>query len=1091
MRVYRFFTIAVLLSLLTTSLFSQNIGDSLSTGRELIMKGVKLHDEQKYEEATALYLQVLPSDSLYQLALYELAFSYAKAKKYKEGIAVANKALSYDSQNRHELYLCLGSLYNDRGDMDSAITIYQKGLTLYPFSYKLHNEIGISHMKGKNYKAAYESFTKSLKLNPFHPKTHLNIGFLAANSNHPTLALMALQTVCLVQSDANSILQTVTSMEEIASNTYSPKSEDKIDENIIPNGNAFEEIDGLIHSKVALTNKYKTRIKLNYQIIKQMQLLCEHLPSSLPKNDYINQFYLDFYNNVWNKNMYEGMALCGLEKLDAPDIKKAATKYASDIYKFKNWGSTYLSEYTDKETIKVNGKTENATKLFDNGLVAIGNIKNNLKTGGWIIFYSNGEKSAEGFFIDNEKDGKWTYYTNNGKLKSTEFYENGKIDKEYLSYYDNNQLSERVPYKSGEINGKVELFLRNGSYKQTVNFEAGKSNGKRTYYDRYNCKFSEYTEVAGVLNGEYKEFYPSGKVETIGTYISDKLEGSLKGSFENGNKMFEGQFVAGERDQTWTWYYDNGKVKEKGSYKKGKKDGMWQTFYETGVLSASEIFKNDLSNGPADFFDTDGKKFATYEYKNDKLQNYVYYDKAGAPLIQEKIKSGKLKIIKYNPEGYKIAEGQILNKKESGDWKFYYLNGNVDWQVSYKEGQKEGFQKEFYKNGTLKAEKYFTNGLLEGYSKTYHANGQIASSGYNKKGEKDGLWNYYNVDGKLISSELINNGLSNGSLTEYTFDGKKEFETIYTYGDLEELIAYNPSNNSSTNLKFIKGASSSSLVYTNGKVRREGSTKYGKLDGLVKWYNSNGNITSTFNYKYGKKHGASKSFSSDGIKIAEGKYSYDQKDSIWNYYDLLGRLSYVANYKNGNLEGQYTTYYAEGKIETQRTYVNDQQHGAVTFYNPDGTVRIQLNYYYGDLISYTYPNASGVLTEPIKIANETVDIQVNHPNGKLAEKLTYKYGLREGNRIIYNKDGKPILEANYLHHDYHGLFKEYYINGKISCELNYKYDELDGLSKYYYENGNIKSVETYVLGDLHGPATYYDQTGKIIRKVTYQYGQIQ
>jgi protein O-mannosyl-transferase len=74
------------------------------------------------------------------------------------------------------IYNNLGSVYWDRGDVESAARVWEKALTLAPRSATILNNLGLVAMKSQNLPAAMEYFKKAITVEPSFPDSHLNLG---------------------------------------------------------------------------------------------------------------------------------------------------------------------------------------------------------------------------------------------------------------------------------------------------------------------------------------------------------------------------------------------------------------------------------------------------------------------------------------------------------------------------------------------------------------------------------------------------------------------------------------------------------------------------------------------------------------------------------------------------------------------------------------------------------------------------------------------------------------------------------------------------------------------------------------------------
>ena len=63
------------------------------------------------------------------------------------------------------------------------------------------------------------------------------------------------------------------------------------------------------------------------------------------------------------------------------------------------------------------GGGEMVAEEYANGLIkSRGYIKGkNIRTGEWTFWYANGQKKAEGRYVDHEKEGDWIYWLKDGR----------------------------------------------------------------------------------------------------------------------------------------------------------------------------------------------------------------------------------------------------------------------------------------------------------------------------------------------------------------------------------------------------------------------------------------------------------------------------------------------------------------------------------------------------------------------------------------------------------------------------------------------------------------------------------------------------
>ena len=179
-------------------------------------------------------------------------------------------------------------------------------------------------------------------------------------------------------------------------------------------------------------------------------------------------------------------------------------------------------------------------------------------------------------------------------------------------------------------------------------------------------------------------------------------------------------------------YRDDGTLEKEVCYKDGEFVRVTREYSEEGVLEI-EAF-NDGS-------------YREY-YKNGNIKDEIIKDK----------RNFKIYTIKTYYENGKVDSKQVYwgaklldkNKKPfNGVYKYYYQNGNIRKEETYKNGKMNGPLKEYYKNGNLKFEFMTTERNRYVSGKSYYEGGQIES---NIEQRLEGpVMVKYNLSGELTS----------------------------------------------------------------------------------------------------------------------------------------------------------------------------------------------------------------------------------------------------------------------------------------------------------------------------------------------------
>jgi len=177
-------------------------------------------------------------------------------------------------------------------------------------------------------------------------------------------------------------------------------------------------------------------------------------------------------------------------------------------------------------------------------------------------------------------------------------------------------------------------------------------------------------------------------------------------------------------------------------------------------------------------------------------------------------------------------------------------------------------------------------------------------------------------------------------------------------------------------------------VYSNGKIRYTGQFKKGLPQGVFKYYNSNGQLTSILTYSKDGKTAACKMYYVKGQLRATGFYYDRKKDSTWLYYsETTQKLVAEENYKRGMKNGRWRIYFDNEVVSSEVFWKNDMKQGKWTEYFKNGEKRLETNYINGlldgDYVLYSIKKV------PLK-------------KGK------YIKGKQDGKWITYDENGHKI-----------------------------------------------------------------------------------
>ena len=82
-------------------------------------------------------------------------------------------------------------------------------------------------------------------------------------------------------------------------------------------------------------------------------------------------------------------------------------------------------------------------------------------------------------------------------------------------------------------------------------------------------------------------------------------------------------------------------------------------------------------------------------------------------------------IEEYSDDGRILGKGVKLNGVKQGNWKYFFVNGNIKSEVEYKDGIRHGIYRDWNVDGVLQIETFFQEGKTHGLWKEYYENGNV------------------------------------------------------------------------------------------------------------------------------------------------------------------------------------------------------------------------------------------------------------------------------------------------------------------------------------------------------------------------------
>jgi len=473
-------------------------------------------------------------------------------------------------------------------------------------------------------------------------------------------------------------------------------------------------------------------------------------------------------------------------------------------------------------------------------------------------YHENGKLSSEGFLRDGKPDGYWKSYHTNGNIKTEGNRLGYELNGVWKFYDSEGELNVSIEYFEGKKEGE-RITYKGGGMLRKENFIADKKEGfSFTFHDNQAVALKIPFED-DLENGLAYEYDTLSQIITLLTYKKGVL---------TKKQPINRKDLAGKKQGLWMRFHSNMNIAEEGPYTNDLRNGFFKYYLPDGSLLKGERWVMGVLM-------QDAEEIEKIELKREIDPKTGTIAKIGA--YRKGLEEGVHRT--YNPQG-EVVGGQLFKQglllaegitdeqgRRQGPWKFYFENGALRSEGSYKDGLKVGKWKYFFIEGKLEQEGRYVSDNPDGLWIWYYEDGQIRKEEEYVRGLEDGPSVEYDITGKVISK---------GNYVE----GEKEGEWFFELADYRELGKYFEGERigdwkhyyvQSNTLKF-EGAYANGLeegkhvwYYPDGKVDITGYFKSGLKEGIWDFYDEEGNKYLSIEYKLGRE------IKYNGVKITYGK----------------------------------------------------------------------------------------------------------------------------------------------------------------------------------------------------------------------------
>ncbi len=271
--------------------------------KKLLIEGIQLHDQGRFDEAIAKYKQILAQNPNNDVVLYELAFSYYKKGDFQNALDTAKKVLPYKSNTRFQAIELMANLLDDQGKSNEALKLYQyaiKEIEQKPENNRilatLHFNLGVTYLRQKQFTDARSALKKAVEYDPTRPSLHFLLAYTFYSQGYRVPALLAAARFVPLELNSNRTEQAITIFFSIIPKPREPK--EKININL---GSPKDEGDFVLYEfmlpVITIVKDEKDAKKTNQELlVEALETLVETLDKDKElKNTFIGKNYVPFF----------------------------------------------------------------------------------------------------------------------------------------------------------------------------------------------------------------------------------------------------------------------------------------------------------------------------------------------------------------------------------------------------------------------------------------------------------------------------------------------------------------------------------------------------------------------------------------------------------------------------------------------------------------------------------------------------------------------------------------------------------------------------------------------------------------------------
>jgi antitoxin component YwqK of YwqJK toxin-antitoxin module len=347
---------------------------------------------------------------------------------------------------------------------------------------------------------------------------------------------------------------------------------------------------------------------------------------------------------------------------------------------------------------------------------------------------------------------------------------------------------------------------------------------------------------------------------------------------------------------------------------------------------------------------------------------------------------------------------RVFGKDEKGDTHScvtsYHPNGQIKQYLEAVNNRAHGVYREWHPNGQLKIEGTLIGGngdihthaeqswLFDGLTQAWDEEGHLVAAILYSKGELEGNSLYYHPNGTLWKTTFFSKNVPHGTEKIFLADGSVLQTTEYRQGKKEGLsLRLWAEDKIASEERFEQG-----LLVEGNYMDKEGNkvSQISQGCGYRALFGKE-SLHELHEYKDGLQHGLVKLFNSDGTLHSTYSIEYEEKEGIETLYYATGHAKLVLPWREGILQGVVKTWYPDGSLESQKEICKNKKNGQSCAWYSNGQLMLVEEYENDRLVKGEYYRM-GEKNPVSSVAAGSGVATIFESNGTLHNKVTYHEG---------------------------------------------------------------------------------------------------